>query len=85
MNLKNAIPRIQMNLIHEYTQNANPYMTPVPPDIFPPTLYEDCSISTIIPLGHAFAAEHGLSGNRTKFIVLRNARLTCFMLSKGRV
>jgi len=50
MNLKNAIPRIQMNLIHEYTQNANPYMTPVPPDVFPPTLYEDCSISTIIPL-----------------------------------
>jgi hypothetical protein len=50
MNLKNAIPRIQMNLIHEYSQNANPYMTPVPPDIFPPTLYEDCSISTIIPL-----------------------------------
>lgn len=39
-----------MNLIHEYTQNANPYMTPVPPDVFPPTLYEDCSISTIIPL-----------------------------------
>jgi len=39
-----------MNLIYEYTQNANPDMTSVPPGIFPPTLYEECSTSMIIPL-----------------------------------
>jgi gentisate 1,2-dioxygenase len=39
-----------MNLIYEYTQNANPYMTSVPPGIFPPSLYETCLESMIIPL-----------------------------------
>jgi len=39
-----------MNLIHEYTKNANPDMTAVPPGVFPPSLYEECSESKILPL-----------------------------------